>query len=190
MIRRYNIGQAFAAAGNIALSLIGYVAAYAFFYFGVNFAGDSLLRDYDPNWGHAAAAGALIALTIGGVLRARRGDGHYGYEGAGVYHDLDPVSGGAVAVDYYAHRVTAPAYVLSQLFLAGPLRFMRALQNLRNRIAPEHGLEGRLTSLLHDIRAREKWHDVRDYDERRREVAILVRMDKVEFSARKGRIKG
>ena len=86
--------------------------------------------------------------------------------------------------------MTTPAYLLGQVFLAGPLRLLGARQNMRNIIRTEHGLGQRLTTLLEEIRAKGKWHSVADYADRRDDVALLVRMEQVEYSARKGRIRG
>lgn len=63
----------------------------------------------------------LTAVFFSGYRVWQRRGGLYSYHESALYHDFGGGTAGAVVGDFYAHRVTGPAYIISQIFLAGPL---------------------------------------------------------------------
>ena len=110
-----------------------------------------------------------------------------GYHESGLYHDLGEDTAGAWGVDFYAHRVTGPAYVLGQIFMAGPQFILRSLTLLRRRIARSDELESRLENTLDALRAANQWQGIHEYPELRREILYLAQMGLIDFSAHNGR---
>ena len=92
-------------------------------------------------------------------------------------------------MDLYGSRITGPAYLLTQLFLAAPLQICRGISRLRGLVAEEPGLDAELSGLLGKIREEGKWHSTRVYAGKDRLLAILVQMGEVLFSPRKGSIR-
>jgi hypothetical protein len=133
----------------------------------------------------------LLVVTLSGWRKWRRqGGGHDDYWDTDLYPGLTIETGGAYAVEHYATRVTGPAYLLTQLFLAGPLQWFKGCGPLRALIPHEVGLEERLKGLKEEIEAKGKWHAASAYAGREREFGYLVRMGLVDFSARKGSVRG
>ncbi|HEY1049110.1 MAG TPA: hypothetical protein VGE39_05120, partial [Prosthecobacter sp.] len=93
---------------------------------------------------------------------------------------------GANAVDYHARRVTGPAYVLSQIFLGGPLFLLRGITHLKQRLPDEAGLEAKLHHTLGILRAANKWQSITEHPGHQREIVLLARMKQIDFSAHKG----
>ena len=135
-----------------------------------------------------AALGTLIVLVVG-YRRWKDGQGHYGFEDSGIHVQLEPVSGGAFMTQLYAQRVTAPAYLFGQLFLAAPMQALKAKQLIATRIPVMHGLGERLNVLLGEMTQVGKWQDAAVYEDRWTELRYLVHMGKVEYSDKKGRVR-
>ena len=103
--------------------------------------------------------------------------------------NFDMVSGGAYMMNRYGNRVTAPAFMLSQMFLAAPLQAHKAYAALKMRIPTDPMLEGRLVELLTEMQRKAKWEDVRVYEAQALELGYLIRMEKVDYSPKKGRVR-
>ena len=86
-------------------------------------------------------------------------------------------------------EVTAPAYFLSQLFLAAPMQVMRGISRIQSRIPESPQLELGLVSLLQEVNANPSWHPLRTYTNRAEEIGYLIRMEKIQFSPRKGTVR-
>lgn len=187
MVLRYNVLQVFAGIACLLGSLMGYSAAFFFFRYAPAF----MAHQFDlgwPSWVFPAFAGVMLAvITVSGYQLWKRRGGFYGYHESALFHDPGDDSGGGMAVDFYAHRVTGPAYLLGQLFAAGPLLALRAKRHFRNTIPSEFGLENRLAELLDRLRQLNKWQGLWEYpDEEQKEILLLARMKKIDFSAAKG----
>ena len=130
-------------------------------------------------------AGMLVVLISGYRLWKEKG-GTYGYHHSALYHDLGDEHAGALLVDHYTHRITAPAYLISQIFLAGPLLLLKAVTLIASRIPNSAGLENRLIDSLTLLRAANKWQALADYPDRRTEILYLARMGMIDFSDSKG----
>lgn len=186
MIFRFNIAQITAAVFCILGSAMGYLAAYLFFRHVPAF----IARSFGIPLSSLAFAGfaavVLCVLTYSGYRLWKTRGGFYGYHESALYHDLGENSGGGSAMDFYAHRVTGPAYMLGQLFAAGPLLALRAWFYFRSIIPVESGLEERLRDVLARLRSLNKWQGFRDHPDDVKEILLLARMKKIDFSAAKG----
>jgi hypothetical protein len=186
MIRRYNQTQTIKAI----FFLIGGVCCcwLAFLFF-----------RYLPvfvawQFGHALPASVavgigmlgLAAVWFSGYRTWKAKGGLFGYHESGLYHDLGEDSAGAAVVDFYAHRVTGPAYMLGQIFMAGPQGILNSLTLLRSRITCSDALETRLESALAALRVANKWQGLQDYPEWRSEILYLAQMGLIDFSGRNG----
>src|SRR5688572_17981528 len=86
---------------------------------------------------HLIIAAFLLLVTWAGYRAWKVRGGFASYYDSGLFVELDVDSGGARAVEYYADRVAAPAYAISQMFMAGPLWLLRAAAHWRNRVHPQ-----------------------------------------------------
>ncbi|MBC7965290.1 MAG: hypothetical protein H7Z17_05115, partial [Fuerstia sp.] len=116
-------------------SALCYAVAWLFFRYGVSLVFDGFRLA--PAGIHPIAITALALISWSGYRHWKRGDGFKTYIETALYHDLGDESAGAVIVDHYARRITGPAYVLSQVFLGGPLLFLRGLKHIQQRL-PDH----------------------------------------------------
>ena len=186
MIRRHNRREIVAGIGCGLASAFGYGCACLFFrhvpeyvlqYFGIRLA---------PATCALATFVILILVTISGYRTWKQSGGFSSYHESGLYHELDLSSGGAAAVDFYAHRVTGTAYLLSQVFLAGPLMGLRAISRFRNRIPPDDTLEKALGQTLSMLKEINKWQSLTDHPGLEREILLLARMGEIDFSSARG----
>ena len=129
----------------------------------------------------------LAATWFSGYRTWKARGGLFGYHESGLYHDLGEDSAGALVVDFYAHRVTGPAYALGQIFMAGPQFILRALTLLRSRIAHSAELEFRLEDTLQTLRLANKWQGLQDHPASRTEILYLAQMGLIDFSGHNGR---
>ena len=128
----------------------------------------------------------LAATWFSGYRTWKARGGLYSYHESGLYHDLGGDTAGAHVVDFYAHRVTGPAYVLGQVFMAGPQFILRAWTLLRSRIANSAELESRLENTLVVLRTAKKWQGLNEYPSSRAEILYLAQIGLIDFSAHKG----
>ena len=186
MIRRYNRRQTLMAL----LCLLGglmccgltwlffrYVPAHAAWQFGFK---------WPSAISNSVAAVSLAVVFFSGYRTWRAGGGLQGYHESGFYHDLGEDTAGAVMVDHYVHRITGPAHVLSQLFLAGPLLLLRVGTLVASRLPDDSRLESKLADTLVVLRTANKWQAITDYPERTDEILFLARMGLIDFSPAKG----
>lgn len=186
MILRFNVLQAILGIGCLVGSFLGYGAAYLFFRHVPAFIAGSFHYKLPASAYAGFSVFILLILTYSGYRLWKTRGGFYGYHESALYHDLGEDSAGSTVVDFYAHRVTGPAYMLGQLFAAGPLLALRGAGYFRNLIGTEHGLEQRLESVLAELRRINKWQGFRDHPENQREITLLARMKKIDFSIVKG----
>lgn len=186
MVARYNTFQILAGIGSAVGSLIGYGAAWLFFRYMPAFVAHGFSIRLPALAFDALAFLILIVITLSGYRQWKNRGGFYGYHESSLYHDLGEDTAGALVVDYYAHRVTGSAYVLSQLFLAGPLLALRAVTHFRNLIPTQAGLDERLGTVLNRLRKINKWQGLTDHPDVRQEILLLAKMDLIDFSVAKG----
>ncbi len=128
----------------------------------------------------------LLAIYFSGYRQWKAKGGLRSYHESALYHELTIESGGAAAVDLYAHRITAPAHVLSQLFLAGPLLLFKACSNFASLISRAEGMEERTGRVLSELRAANKWQGFQDHPNAREEILLLAQMGQIDFGIVKG----
>lgn len=187
MIDQYNQRQVIRGITAALLSLIAYVVAFYFFKFAwllITSSFSDTVRSYDT----AFAIACLGIVTVAGIRHGRTGKGHYGLEDSGLQVQIDADSGGAFFTELYANRVTTPAYLLSQVFLAGPLQLIKCMRCFRSRLEAQLGLENRLLELQKEVESRPKRHPLSEYLGRESDIFLLARMDRIAFSARKGTV--
>ncbi len=186
MIRRYNQSQIIKAVllafGGVGLCGLGYlffryVPAYACWQFGF---------PLPASVGVGIGAAGLVATWFSAWRTWKARGGLFSYHGSGLYHNLGDETAGAYVTDFYAHRVTGPAYALGQIFMAGPQWLLKAWTLLRSRIPDSPDLEARLEETLARLRAVNKWQGLKDHPDARTEILHLAQMGLMDWSAQKG----
>lgn len=186
MISRYNLTQTLKAALAILGGVFCLGLAYLFFRYIPALISHILDASLPPLAAHGIVAAGLLIVLISGYRLWKEKGGTYGYHQSALYHDLGDEHAGAALVDYYAHRITAPAYIISQILLAGPLLLLRAVTLIASLIPKTAGLENRLIDSLAVLRSANKWQALADYPDRRTEILYLARMGLIDFSDNKG----
>jgi len=186
MIRRYNQSQTIKAAFLVIGGLFCCWLAYLFFRYLPAF----LVALFGYTLSTAVNVGigflGLAAAWFSGYRTWKARGGLFSYHESGLYHDLDSDNAGALVVDFYAHRVTGTAYVLGQIFMAGPQFLLRAWTLLRSRIPHTAELESRLESTLAVLRAAKKWQGLNEYPDSRSEILYLAQIGLLDFSTQTG----
>ena len=188
MISAFNRRQTFRAIVAVILCLLAYAFGFGFFSLGYFMVGFLTEFSFPYDW-LVIPGGILVVVTACGIWQARSGSGHYGYQDSDLRWDVPVETPGGAVVDFYAHRVTAPAHAATQILLAGPLQAIKAVALIRSRIPESAGLELKLEAARSAVAAKGGWHSLADHAEIMQEIAYLIRMEKVEFSPRGGRIK-
>ena len=186
MIRRYNLKQTVLAALSLVGGLLCSVVALSFFGWVPVYVAKNLGYSLPPSLAVGLGCGGLIAVFVSGYRTWKLQGGFYGYHESALYHDLGKDSGGAVMVDHYTRQVTAPAHILSQLFLAGPLLLLRAGTLIFSRVPNSPDLEERLRQTLDILKKANKWQSLTEYPQAAREILYLAQMGLIDFSAHKG----
>ena len=189
LINRHNSRQTTLAVLAVVISLGGTCGAYVFFNF---LARQIAFLVFDYKGGFLPFVITMLILAMiywEGFRRFKAGLHQYGFEESPFFLDLDWSNGGAMFVEMEMTRITGPAYVLTQIFLGGPLHLMKARAFLANRIEPHVGLAQDLQQLLDTVRTTPKWHSIEKYREDYTGLRQLISMNLVEFSARKGLVK-
>lgn len=189
MIAEFNRRQIVWGMFGLAGSVVCYVLAWLFFRYGATMA----LHAFGYSTGSAPwiAFAALGGVTFSGWRTWENGQGFQSYSESALCHDWGGAANtaGAYLVDHYAGRVTGTAYVLSQIFLGGPLLLLKNLHRIRTRVPEEAGLEQKLAHLLAVLHAANKWQGLADYPGQEREILLLNLMKKIDFSQHKGNVR-
>ena len=187
MIRRFNRRQGIRAVGSILIGIVAYLLAFAFFYFVANRAA-SMLPPGLPDWFESAASASILAIiTVSGWIRHRRNEAADLSDAVMWKGDVD-MPGAFVAQDRI-NQVSATAWMLSQLFLAGPQRILQAFDLWRSCLPVGTDLEQRMLLLLRELRSRNQWVPVESFQQHGEALAALIRTGHVEFSSIKGRLR-
>lgn len=187
MIAAYNRSKILRGVFSILGSVVCFALAWLFF----RHAFEWLLHSFGlaTGWAPWITGLALAGICASGHATWKRGQGFQSYVESALYHNLPEAAdtGGTNAVDFYAHRVTGPAYVLGQIFLGGPLLLLRGITHFQQLLPNEAGLEARLHHTLGILRAANKWQSITEYPpEQHREILMLAQMKRIDFSAHKG----
>ena len=187
MLRRFNRRQRIRAVGSILIGIVAYLLAFAFFYFVANRAA-SMLPPGLPDWFESAASASILAIiTVSGWIRHRRNEAADLSDAVMWKGDVD-MPGAFVAQDRI-NQVSATAWMLSQLFLAGPQRILQAFDLWRSCLPVGTDLEQRMLLLLRELRSRNQWVPVESFQQHGEALAALIRTGHVEFSSIKGRLR-
>lgn len=186
MIRKYNFQQTAAGILRIPAGIAAYGCAWLFFRHTPEYALRGFGFQPTPFWMNLSSALILLVISYSGYRGWKNGQGFSAYHESGLYHNIDPVSGGAVAMDFYAHRVTGPAYLLGQLFLAGPLMLLGSVQHFRNRIPASDSLEASLAETLALLQSINKWQSLSDHPGKERDILLLAKIGRIDFSTARG----
>jgi hypothetical protein len=189
MVRSFNQRQVILGCVNILMSGIACVAAFVFFRTVIWKVTGAFHIGLEGSLQLLLACSLVGVIFVAGIFQWRRGEGHESYADSSLNVQLEWVSGGAFMMERYAQRVTAPAHVLSQLFLAGPLQLMKGITRFRSLLPVDSQFEARLSEMLEEIRHRKTWHSIDGYVGREKELSALIRMDAVEYSPRKGTVR-
>ena len=186
MIRRFNRKQLLLAVISLLGAVVSYGCGWLFFRYVPGYAAGFYGQNFSPAVAAWIAIAGLATITVSGYRNWKSGGGLHGYHESALYHNLDPVSGGSMMMDIYAHRITGPAFVLSQVFLAGPMGLLKSRTLWQSRIPHDTGLERRLEATLSMLRQINKWQPMTEHPDHHQEILLLARMWKIDFSAIKG----
>ena len=182
MINRYNQSQTIKAIGLAIAGLFCCWLAYLFFRYVPVLLAWQFGHALSPNIAVCIGLIGLAAAWFSGYRTWKARGGLFSYHESGLYHDLGDETAGAFVVDFYAHRVTGPAYALGQVFMAGPQFILRAWTLLRSRIARSDELESRLENTLALLRTANRWQGLHEYPDDRSEILYLAQMGLIDFS--------
>lgn len=186
MIARYNRRQITLAVLAVIGGLACYGLAWLFFRYLPPFIADALGPPWPQKTCVLVASACLAVITFSGWRTWKAGRGLHGYHESALYHDLGEETAGAIVVDHYAQQVTAPAYLLSQLFLAGPLLLLRARTLWASLLPATKDWETRVTHALTVLQSAARWQSITEHPSMRTEILYLAQMGQIEFSAYKG----
>jgi hypothetical protein len=179
---RHQLGLAVLAA---VLSVAGTLATYLFFKYiceGIWWE----MEHQSLGWKASLIGCGITGLVwFEGIRRARNGAGLYEFYESPTFMDLDWSNGGAMLVETSITQYTGVAYMLTQVFLCGPLQALKCLHLLKSRMEPTPALAARLEALLGEVQQRPKWHSISLYKTGLGELRHLISMELVEFSPRK-----
>lgn len=187
MITRYNRSQLMFAVVCLIGGSFCFFLAYLFFRYVPGFISKQFGYPLSPTMAQLGAGLGLLAVAVSGYRTWKNKGGLQSYHESAFYHDLSAAdTGGAYFTEHYLQRVTGPAYVISQTFLAGPLWALKAWTLFASRIPNSKELEERLAKVLMTLKTADKWQSINDYPDDRTEVLYLAQMGLIDFSAHKG----
>ncbi len=186
MIKKYNGSQTIKAILYTLGGVICCFLAYLFFAYIARIL-LYLLHLTPPSYIPIIAGLTGVAATcFSGYRIWKRKGGLYSYHESGLYLNLNHDTGGAVVVSHYANRVTGPAYLLGQIFLAGPLWLLQALTLINSRIPYSNERETRLVGILSDMKHLNKWQSLYEHPHAQQEILNLAQMELIDFSENNG----
>lgn len=113
------------------LGLFAYSMCYVFFWGATWFVLSSLARHTPREYAHLAGIVAVLTATWSALRLLREARSFYGPEDSPLIGTGQYDSTASVLFEYYGNRVTGPAYLLGQLFLAGPFCLIKAFSYLK-----------------------------------------------------------
>ncbi len=189
MIAGYNRKELLLAVLCAVGSAVAYAIAYLFFKFAFSFVVSHF--GYPELSAHSEVVSGviLILISLSGYFTWRKRGGFFSYFDSGLYHNVHQGNSSGLVVDLYMHRVTGPAYLLSQVFLGAPLLAMQSITHFRNRVRVDRQLEERLRENLEKVHRANKWQSLAAYGEDKEEILLLAKMRKIDFSPTKGTVR-
>ena len=102
---------------------------------------------------------------------------------------MDWISGGGLAVSHFTSQFTAPAYLLNEIFLAGPLFFLKAAAALRSKIPVTAAAVEELAQIRSEIAAAGKWTSALPWAAHTIQLVQLHQLGEIELSLRQARVR-
>ena len=189
VIARYNLRQTLLAIASFCLGLCAFTVAWWFFHFASAYTIRALGGHVTPLQQSLIIWACIVLIALAAWLRWRNGGGYHHFHESGMMPTTEPHTGLSLEIHTAANRIGAWAYLLGQIFLAGPLQILRAFDRLRMRIPNSPVLESELCAFRDELRARNRWLPISDFAGRERHVDYLARLGLVDFSPRKGTLK-
>ncbi|MBN8422053.1 MAG: hypothetical protein J0L73_24265 [Verrucomicrobia bacterium] len=189
MIAEFNRGQIVWGVFGLAGSVVCYVLTWLL----LQRVATALLGAFNLSATHATWLSWLmvIVMTFSGWRTWKGGQGFENY-GESVFSPDLAGSDERVwsrKMDNPGQELRGTAYVLSQLFLSGPLLMLKSLERLKSLIQEEAGLESKLAEMLEVLRVANKWQGLADHPGREREIWLLGRMKQIDFSQYEGNVR-
>ncbi len=184
-ITQFNQRQVLRALVAGSLSVVGTLLGFGFFYF----ASARIWRFFSEPVPRGAclaiALGALGLIFLEGLRRARAGKGLYDFSESPGHLGLGSSSGGAMMIEMeVTTQVTGPAYILTQIFLCGPLQWQKMHTLLTSRFPATQATAEELERLLSDLGLKRGWQSLRKFETQRASIKKLIDMELVDFSPR------
>ena len=189
MIARYNLRQTLLAILSVGVGLSAFALAWWFFREVPGFSIRSLGGNVSPLQQSLIAGSCLTVIALVGFFRWRSGKGYHRFDESGLMPTAEPHSGLSLEAHLTANRVGAWSYMLGQLFLAGPLQILDALDRLKVRIPNSPVLERELIAFRDQLRAKNRWLSISDFAGREQDVVYLARLGLIDWSPQKGALK-
>ena len=189
MIARHNLRQSLLAVLSLCIGLCAFAAAWWFFKFATAFSIQRLGGNVSAPLLSLIAWTCVALIALAGFLRWRNGGGYHRFDESGLMITAEPRTGVSLDVHETAERIGAWTYVLGQIFLAGPLRVLRAFEHWKSRIPNSPVLENELIALHGQLRAKNKWLPVSEFAGREQHIVYLARLDLIDWSPRKGTLR-
>ncbi len=187
MIKSFNRRQRIRAVISVMMGIAAYLLASGFFYLATHQA----LRMLDPSagveWRFGIPAAVLVVISLSGWLRHRRDESSDLSDAVMWKGDVE--TPGAFVVQDRVNQLSSSAWMLSQLFLAGPLRFLQAVDLWRSCLPVGTDLEQRMTLLLRELKSRNQWVSAESFKDHWEPLSALIRTGHVDFSSIKGRVR-
>lgn len=182
---------------SIALNLIGglliFLLTFWFFKFVPSFVYSQLSLNVDPIWFNLGSLTCVLIIIYSAIKAKRENREALTYNNSLDGKMLQALNAhpsiGSVVVDYYTSNVTAPAFVLSKLFLAGPNSFLKISEHLRRIIPNTSQTQTELASLHQAIKENGKWHSTNDYLHQIPTLIKLADLNLIDLDLYKGRVK-
>lgn len=188
MIRRFNYTQIALGVLNLfAATLASAIIVLAFFH-STRFALEFLPIAAPPETPAIIASAALAVVFITGLRRGRNQSALDTPQHPDHSLNLEPITGGSAFIHAEASKIVAPAIILVQVFLSAPLQLLEGIDRFRSLLRYSSQLETDLHQLLSEVNAKKKWHPVKNYAGREQQLACLIRMNRIDFSPRKGTV--
>lgn len=185
MIQRYNREQmlfgVLAIIGGIVILLVTWVLVRGICDF------MTILSTKSPRAIASLVMSALIVL--GFRYWWVRGERYAILKDADFRASLDPDYQGASRTEQDENLVSGFGDLFAQIFYIGQRLICNGITRIYARLIPDPDLEQRMTSTLQRMRVSTKWLSTESYTDHREEVAALIRLGLVDFSASKGRLK-
>ena len=162
MIRNYNTKELLRGCGCVIAGIIGYGCAWLFFRHVTEYILGTRGIKASAGALRISTIGILLLVTISGYRLWKRGGGFQSYHESGLIISSTYPLAARMSRTITRTRVTGPAFVLTQLFLAGPVMTLRGIAHFRNRIPPDASLDHSLHGTLAMLQGLNKWQSLHE----------------------------